>query len=124
MCTLQHIVMNRDHCMSAGSTKRWELASFISGSKRQMSVFLSPGPPLRARVAGAAQLPVLQPGAMGTIQVEAAAQVLPQLCPLPTKIWLFIPCPAGEIVGLSFGSSPGDLARVPGDSGTRQSDIP
>lgn len=64
------------------------------------------------------------PGAMGTTQVEAAAQVLPQLCPLPTKIWLFIPCPAGEIVGLGFGSSPGDPAGVPGDSGAPQGDIP
>lgn len=62
MCTLQHTVMNRDHCKSAGSTKRWELANLISVSKRQMSVFLSPGPPLRAGVAGAAEIPVPQAG--------------------------------------------------------------
>lgn len=43
--------------------------------------------------------------------------MLPQLCPLPPKIWLCIPCPAGGIVGLGFGSSPGDPAGVPGDGG-------
>lgn len=64
------------------------------------------------------------PRAGGTAQVEAAAQVLLQLCPLPTKIWLCILCPAGGIVGLSFGSSPGDPAGVPGDCGVPEGGIP
>lgn len=64
------------------------------------------------------------PRAVGTAQVEAAAHVLPHLGPLPTKIWLCVQCPAGGIVGLSFGSSPGDPAGVPGDSGIPQGGIP
>lgn len=64
------------------------------------------------------------PRAGGTAQVEAAAQVLPQLCSLLTKIWLCMLCPAGGIVGLSFGCSPGDPAGVPGDSGAPQGGIP
>lgn len=69
------------------------------------------------------------PGASGKVLPEwpravGAAQVLPQLCPITTKIWLCIAYPAGGIVGLSFGSSPADPAGVPGDSGAPQGGIP
>lgn len=106
------------------------MGSLVSGSKRQMCVPVprsssegrggwgcsGPGAPGRA-------LPEWS-RAVGSAQVEAAAQVLPQLCPLPTKIWLCIPCPAGGIVGLSFGSSPGDPAGVPGDAAAPPGGIP
>lgn len=52
-------------------------------------------------------------GAVGT------AQVLPQLCPLPTNIWLCIPYPAGGMAALGCGSSP-----VPGHSRAPQGGIP
>lgn len=46
--------------------------------------------------------------------MEAAAQ--PWLFTLAMEMWLCIPCLAGGMVGLCFGSSPGDPAGVPGDT--------